>query len=106
MNLNDDRSKTHMPSLVDSFLLRFYHFVLTCWRNKRRMMKIASSEQCVAHISSTGPRVDPGGVQGVRTPVLLITVPFLERTFLIYTFLVEQRAPLFVKTKQELNHTH
>jgi len=24
---------------------------------------------------------DPGGVQGVRTPALLITVPFLKRTY-------------------------
>ena len=50
---------------------------------------------------------DPGGVQGVRTLGLLITVPFFGKNiFSIYMFLAEQSAFLFVKTKQELNHTY
>jgi len=48
---------------------------------------------------------DPGGVQGVRTPAHLITVPLFEKNlFSIDMFLAEQGASVFVKTKQELNH--
>ena len=40
---------------------------------------------------SVSAGADPGGVQSVRIPALLITVPFFEKNiFSIYMFLAEQ----------------
>ena len=72
--------------------LNFDHFtpnVHKCSQNTTftRNQSFSSSEQFIVvprrkqhHLYALNSGADPGGVQGVRTPALLIRVPFVKRT--------------------------
>ena len=62
------------------------------------IMKIGKG---VSELQNPSPGADPGGVQGVWTPALLIRVLFLKRTYFQNMSLAEQGASRR-RSKQEL----